>query len=165
MSQQILQEIFETRRKDIVTGMTFAIKDLRGSYERRPVEEIYKHCEEYYEAHVKNILEGRFQLLLDFADQLARKRAAEGFRLHELIRGSLMFKKVVYPILVEKSWDNKSQLVEHLLAVDRSVDRFIVNMAQVFVHYSREHILKDPLEFPVWLEDLQRRYKGESFIK
>jgi hypothetical protein len=147
-----LEHILAEHAKDIVTDLTFAIKSLGGDYGRAPVEEIYGLSDAYFRAHCQHLLKGNFQPLVDFADLVAKKRAAERFRLHEVIRAGLLFKKVLYPVLVQHPWEDRQGLVQAILAVDKSVDRFVVNLAQIFVHYAKEYLAKDPLEFPVWVE-------------
>ncbi|HRY28584.1 MAG TPA: hypothetical protein P5079_00955 [Elusimicrobiota bacterium] len=151
MSADSLDVLLGRQAKDLVLAMTFAVKDLRGSYARHPVEEIYAHNEIYFSAHRQNLLRGNMQPLIDFADMITRKRALDRFRLHELLRAAFGFKKAVYPLLLEHFWDHRDELVKSLLLVDRSVDRFVVNLAQAFVHYAKEDLARGPLEFPVWL--------------
>ncbi|HRY30021.1 MAG TPA: hypothetical protein P5079_08315 [Elusimicrobiota bacterium] len=157
-----MEKILLENKKDILTGMTFAIKELRGSYERRPIEEIYGHNEIYFKAHAANLLSGDFQPLVDFADMITRKRALDRFRLHELLRASFSFKKVLYPLLVQQCWEDRNELVKSIVALDRSVDRFVVNLSQAFVHYAKDYLARDPLEFPVWLENVWRRVSSEE---
>lgn len=157
-----LEKILTEKNREIVAGMTFAIKELRGHYERRDVEEILAHNEIYFNAHRRNLLKGDFQPLVDFADMITRKRAQERFRLHELIRAAYSYKKVIYPLLVEHCWENRDDLVRTMLRVDRSVDRFVVNLAQIFVHYAKDYLVRDPLEFPVWLDNIFRRPVGDT---
>lgn len=159
MSTVLIERILEKQAKEVTTGVTFAIKELGGSYARKPVEEIYGHNELLVDAHKAHFLRGNFQPLVDFVDMITRKRALDRFRLHELMRAGLCFKKVMHPLLVEQGWDDRDAFVRSMMALDKSVDRFVVNLSQAFVHYAKDYINKDPLEFPVWLE---RGWKATS---
>jgi hypothetical protein len=126
------------------------------------VEEIYGHNEIYIGALRAQLLKGDFQPLVDFADMITRKRALDRFRLHELMRAGMTFKKVMYPMLVQQGWEDRDELVRSMMAVDRTLDRFIVNLSQAFVHYAKDYLLKDPLEFPVWLDQIWKKTSLEG---
>jgi len=152
-----LEKILRENFKDIVSALTFSIKGLGGSYGKRPVEEIYGIAEIFVRAQMENIVKGNFQPLVDFADMIAKKRSSEKFRLHELFRAGMFYKNVVYPLLAQHPWANQEELMSAVQTVDRSVDRFAANLAQIFVHYARESLAKNPLEFPVWMEMPKKR--------
>jgi hypothetical protein len=157
MGASHLTDLLTEQRKEIVTGMTFAVKDIGGNFRQRPIEEIYANNELYVRAHEANIVRGDFQPLVDFADRITRERALDRFRLHELIRAAFCYKKVVYPLLVNHCWEDRDDLVKSMLAVDRSVDRFVVNLSQAFVHYAKDFLSKEPMEFPVWLDQIWKK--------
>lgn len=161
MSTVLIERILEKHSKEILTGMTFAIKELRGSYERRPVEEVYAHNEIYLASYRAQMLKQNFQPLVDFADMITRKRALDRFRLHELMRASFCFKKVMNPLLVRYGWEDRDELVRSMMSVDKTADRFVVNLSQAFVHYAKDSIMKDPLEFPVWLDKTWKMTSSE----
>jgi hypothetical protein len=146
-----IEEILAKDAKGIVTGMTFAVKEVGGSYARRPVEEIYEISDAYFRAHKTFLMKGHFQPLVDFAEKISRRRAKDRFRLHELMRAAYSFKKVVYPVFFEACWEDRNDLIKSLMMVDKATDRFVVNLSQVFMHYAKDYLLKDPLEFPVWV--------------
>lgn len=157
-----LEKILKEKGKDIVTGITLSVKDIGGHYGKRPVEEIHGFSEKFFHAQCANILRRNFQPLIDFAEMVAKDRAQEHFKLHELLRAGLAFKKVMFPILVEHYWEDRNDLVKSLILVDRSVDRFLVNLAQVFVHYAKDYAVRDPLEFPVWVDPPTRKQNEED---
>ena len=146
-----LGEVLSKNSKDLVTAITFYVKEIGGSYARRPVEEIYEVGEAFFRANKAYLLENNFQPLVDFADTIARRRSVERFRLHELMRAGLSFKHALYPLLFQAAWEAPSELEECLRRVDDATDRFVVNMAQAFIHYAKDSLAKDPLEFPVWV--------------
>jgi hypothetical protein len=153
MSSNLLERVLTRHEKDILTSMALSLKALRGGFEGRPVEEIYADAELYFRAQKTFLLKGDFQPLVDFADTIARRRAQEHFRLHELLRAALVFKKAVIPLLTEEGRESLDDLVTALLQVTRATDRFCVNMAQAFVHYAKGYLFQEPMEFPVWVAD------------
>jgi hypothetical protein len=151
-----LEKTLRHHRRDIVMAMTFGKKEMRGHFDHRPVELIYELCEQEYQAHCEHLLFNRFQPLVAFADALARRGVQEGFRLHELLRSATCYKRSVTPVLIQEFWDDRNALVTSLIQVDRSVDRFIVNLSQAFLLHAKETLASETVEFPVWVERERR---------
>jgi hypothetical protein len=162
MGSEAIERLMDEQGKDITTSVAFAVKGVGGSYKNRPIEEIYKNAEVYVQAHRRNLLRHDFQPLIDFADMITRRRSLDRFKLHELLRASLSFKRVMYPLLIQQCWEDRDDLVKSIMVVDRATDRFAVNLGQIFTHYAKDYLSLSPLEFPVWVGNPAPGFRGDA---
>lgn len=156
MNDEFLKGILRRHKRDLILAMTFAVKELRGGYDAQPVEEVYELAEAAFHGHGEDLFSGNFQPLVALAETLARRAARRRLRLHEVMRAAHSYKRAVVPVLISECWEDRDALVKFLMRVERSVDRFIVNLAQAYLLHAKDVLASEPVEFPVWSGPLER---------